>query len=73
MTNGIGNTDEPKPLMDLEEKARVLIKENYTPEFTSKIVEIYMAHNRASKGGNHLPLDVAVELAAVELGIITVE
>tara|TARA_B100000085_G_C18208767_1_gene376828 strand:+ start:171 stop:350 length:180 start_codon:yes stop_codon:yes gene_type:complete len=59
--------------MDLEEKARVLIEENYTQEFTSKIVEIYMAHNRTSKGGNHLPLDVAVELAAVELGIITVE
>ena len=55
---------------DLEEKARLLIKENYTQEFTSKIVKIYMAHNRNAYGGNFLPLEVAVELAAVELGII---
>ena len=69
MIGGIGTT-EKKPLMDLATKARKLVEENRTPEFCSRVVSIYMEHNGHCVGGNMLPLDVAIELAAVELGII---
>tara|TARA_Y100001937_G_scaffold125297_1_gene191820 strand:+ start:1293 stop:1484 length:192 start_codon:yes stop_codon:yes gene_type:complete len=58
--------------MKLEEKAKLLLKQNYNDEFITKVRKIYMDHNLKAYGGRVIPLDVAIELAAFELGIISV-
>ena len=37
---------------------------------SQKAVQIYMHYNLKEKGGNIIPLEVAIELAAKELGLI---
>ena len=39
-------------------------------EHSQRAVKIYMAYNLHSYGGNDMPLDVAIELAAWQLGLI---
>ena len=58
--------------MELKTRAGKLLEDNYNLKFTQRVNKIYMENNWRPNGGNHLPLDVAIELAAVELGIIEV-
>ena len=41
----------------------------HNQEHSQRTVKIYMHYNRYAKGGNVIPLDVAIELAARELGL----
>jgi len=41
----------------------------HNQEHSQRTVQIYMRYNRNAKGGNVIPLDVAIELAAKELGL----
>lgn len=42
-------------------------------QHSQRAVKIYMAYNYRAKGGNKIPLEVAIELAARELGLTTHE
>ena len=41
----------------------------HNQEHSQCTVKIYMHYNRNAKGGNVIPLDVAIELAAKVLGL----
>ncbi|MDA9991672.1 hypothetical protein N9E35_01555 [Candidatus Marinimicrobia bacterium] len=41
----------------------------HNQEHSQRTVKIYMHYNRYAKGGNVISLDVAIELAARELGL----
>lgn len=56
------SNSQVKPLMDIVNQ-----------EHSQRAVKIYMAYNYRAKGGNKIPLEVAIELAARELGLTTHE